>query len=239
LLSNSIIRGVKATSAIFDWKGDLISYTPGTVSYELDLEEQWTNTDYYEVSEKLCIYGGTMGSESLRVDVWNGSSWHNIIANLTNGWNNISVSSYLTSSNFTIRFKGSAETADTNQDSWNIDVALLNLQTITNDYILNAISQKAYAQNITLTLYSYSNINRLSNCTVWFHDGSQSVQIIIINGVVTQNSGLNYALPASSSRYIAAYVQQSSAGTSTLNIRLDAKTQNSISYSYLIDLWVT
>jgi hypothetical protein len=177
--------------------------------------------------------------ESIRVDVWNGSSWQNVFASLTNGWNNISVSTYLTSSTFTIRFKGSMETGDTTQDSLNIDAALLNVWTDTYDYILSVASQKGYTQNITLTLYNYSNINRLSNCTVWFHDGTQSVQIRITNGVVTQSSSANYALPASSSRYIAAYVQQSSPGTSTLSIRLEAKTQNSIIYAYLIELWVT
>jgi hypothetical protein len=233
------ITGVKSTTAIFDWKSDLISYALETVTFELDQEEQWINTDYNETNEQLCIYGGTMGSESLMVDVWTGSSWQNVIASLTNGWNNISVSSYLTSSTFTIRFKGSTETGDTTQDSWNIDAAILRVWTKTYDHILNAKSQKAYDQNITLTLNNYSNINRLTNCTLWFHDGIQSVQIKIINGVVTQSSGQNYLLPAGSSRYIAVYVEQSSLGTSILHLRLEAKSQNSIVYTCSIELRVT
>jgi hypothetical protein len=233
------IRGVKSTSTIFDWKGDLISYAPRTLNYELDLEEQWTNTDYNQTNEQLCIYGGTMGSESLMVDVWTGSSWQNVIASLNNGWNNISVSSYLTSSTFTIRFKGSTETGDTTQDSWNIDATILHCWSNNYDYILSASSQKTYDQNITLTLNNYNNINRLNNCTVWFHDGVQSVQIKIINGVVTQSSGQNYLLPASSSLYIAVYVEQNSVGTSTLYLRLEAKTQNSIVYTCSIELRVT
>jgi hypothetical protein len=68
---------------------------------------------------------GLSSTENLRVDVWTGAAWQNIFTDLTNGWNNVSVSSYLTSSTFTIRFKGSAETSDSIQDSWNIDVALL------------------------------------------------------------------------------------------------------------------
>jgi hypothetical protein len=68
---------------------------------------------------------GLSSTENLRVDVWTGAAWQNIFTDLTNGWNNVSVSSYLTSSTFTIRFKGSAETSDTVQDSWDIDVALL------------------------------------------------------------------------------------------------------------------
>ena len=148
----------------------------------------------------------------------------------------------MTSSTFTIRFKGSNETGDTTQDSWKIDATLLNVWTNNAryfDYVLSAISQKAYDQNITLTLYNYSNINRLTNCTVWFHDGTQSVQVKIFNGVVTQSSGQNYFLPAGSSRYIAVYVEQNSVGTSTLYLRLEAKTQNSIVYTCSIELQVT
>jgi hypothetical protein len=96
-------------------------------NYEIDLEVQWTNVDYSETNEELCIYGGTMGSENLQVDVWTGASWQNVIPNLNNGWNNYTVSSYLTSSTFTIRFKGSNETADSIQDSWDIDATLLHV----------------------------------------------------------------------------------------------------------------
>jgi len=96
-------------------------------NYKVDLEVQWINVDFSEANEQLCIYGGAMGSESLRVDVWNGSSWQNVITSLTNGWNNVTVSAYLTSSTFTIRFKGSIETADTAQNSWQIDATLLHL----------------------------------------------------------------------------------------------------------------
>jgi len=98
-----------------------------STNYEADLEVQWTNVDYDEANEELCVYGGTMGSESLRVDVWNGSSWHNVIASLTSGWNNVSISTYLVSSTFTIRFKGTTETSDATQDSWVIDATLLHV----------------------------------------------------------------------------------------------------------------
>jgi len=93
--------------------------------YELDLEVQWINVDFSEANEQLCIYGGTMGSESLRVDVWTGSSWQNVFANLASGWNNVTVSEYLTESTFTVRFKGNTEIADAVQDSWQIDTAIL------------------------------------------------------------------------------------------------------------------
>jgi len=103
-------------------------------NYQLDLEAQWTNAPYNLPNKQLCIFGGTMGSEDIRVDVWNGTAWQNLFTDLTSGWNNVSVSSYLTSQNFTIRFKGGTEANDTVQDSWNIDVSLLHLWTQTDQY---------------------------------------------------------------------------------------------------------
>jgi len=95
-------------------------------NYELDLEVQWTNVDYDETNEELCIYAGDMGSEDLRVDYWTGSTWSNLLTGLVaNNWNNVSVS--LTSTTFTIRFKGGNETGDTIPDSWDIDVTLLHV----------------------------------------------------------------------------------------------------------------
>ncbi len=105
-------------------KVDYISY-----NYELDLEVQWTNVDFDEPNEQLCIYGGSMGAENITVDVWNGSGWENLFTDLNSGWNNVSVSLYLDSSTFTIRFKGSIETGDTLQDAWNIDAVLLHTWT--------------------------------------------------------------------------------------------------------------
>ena len=96
-------------------------------SAQLDLEVQWTNVEFDELNEWLYIYGGNMGTEDIRVDVWYNSTWNNIFTDLSSGWNNVSVSSYLDSSNFTIRFKGANETGDSTQDTWEIDAALLHL----------------------------------------------------------------------------------------------------------------
>lgn len=71
----------------------------------------------------------TQPMESLKVDVWTGSDWQNLFANLSNGWNNATISSYLTSSTLTIRFKGNGETSDSTQDSWNIDSTVIHAWT--------------------------------------------------------------------------------------------------------------
>jgi len=94
-------------------------------NYEIDLEVQWTNVDYDETNEELCIYVGSVSGENLRVDVWTGSAWETVFSALNIGWNNVTVSSYLTSSTFTIRFIGETETGDTTQDYWTIDATLI------------------------------------------------------------------------------------------------------------------
>ena len=96
-----------------------------TITYELDLEVQWTSAIYTRTNEELAIFTGDLGEEDLRVDVWTGS-WQTVIPSLTaNTWNNISISSYLTSQTFTIRFKGTDESNDWTQDQWHIDITLI------------------------------------------------------------------------------------------------------------------
>ena len=99
------------------------------INYELDLEVQWTTANYDATNEYLCIHTGSTnwGAEDIKVDVWTGS-WTNIISDLTaNTWNNISISTYLTSSTLTIRFKGGTESNDANKDSWDIECSLIHV----------------------------------------------------------------------------------------------------------------
>ncbi len=121
-------RAITSDSILDEWEIDvalLHVWAEGGNNYQIDLEEQWTNVDYDETNEQLCIYASQVGSENLRVQVWTGSTWETVISSLHTGWNNETVSSYLTSSTFTIRFVGTTETGDTSQDYWTIDVTLL------------------------------------------------------------------------------------------------------------------
>ncbi|XHH10130.1 MAG: hypothetical protein ACFCUE_05725 [Candidatus Bathyarchaeia archaeon] len=95
-------------------------------NYQLDLEEQWTNVNFDNPQQDLCIKTGTLGSETLNVDVWHNNGWINIgsLTGLVNDWKNISVASYITSSTFTIRFRDSS-TTDSFADTWRIDSVLL------------------------------------------------------------------------------------------------------------------
>jgi hypothetical protein len=111
----------------------IIKETTPPPNYELTSEVQWTNLDYTQSNEVLAIYlSGYTGFDYLAVDVWNGA-WQNVIPSLSYGWNNVSVSSYLTSSTFTIRFRDS-QSFWWWQSSWDIDVALLNVWGGTDQY---------------------------------------------------------------------------------------------------------
>jgi len=105
--------------------------------YRLDQEVQWTDVPYLLPNENLSIYGGTMGDEDIKVDVWNGTGWETVFTDLSSGWNNASVTDWLTAPNFTIRFKGGTETGDSNQDTWNVDVTLIHIWNIVENYELD------------------------------------------------------------------------------------------------------
>ena len=101
-----------------------------TTSYQLDLEEQWTNVNYTNPNQDLCIKTTNPGSETLLVDVWHDGTWVNLgaLSGLINGWKNISVSAYIDSSVFTIRFRDSVSSSDSSRTSWLIDAVLLAAQ---------------------------------------------------------------------------------------------------------------
>ena len=110
-------------------------------NYELDLEIQWTNAAYTRQTELLCINAGTMNSEDIKVQVRNGGgAWNQVFADLTaSQWNNISVSTYLTSGTFTVRFLGGTESSDTTLSTWQIECALLH--TIAMQAYVTSLSQ--------------------------------------------------------------------------------------------------
>jgi hypothetical protein len=211
----------------------------------LDLEVQWTNVDYDETNEYLCIYGGTMGSENITVDVWNGAAWQSLFTDLSTGWNNVSISSYLTSSNFTIRFRDGNENGDVAQDSWNIDVALLHVWTFvetTYDYTLKVNNTVTGSWEIMLKEYSDSSVGRLQNCTIYFHNSTDgnSPQITVENGSFKNEIGSWYNLGSSQTIYIAITVEASSTGTSYIHAYLEVRIPNTTTYAqYIITFEIT
>jgi hypothetical protein len=157
------LTATKTTNSQFDCNVDLIQYEAGSDNYELDLEQQWTNVDYNKANEYLCVFTGTLSPETprenLTIDFWNGSAWTTLMTlsyTDSNKWNNASVSTYLTSSTFTIRFKGGNETNDTVQHSWNIDATLLH--TWSDEYTAEAeFTGSSNTENWTQLIWSSNN----------------------------------------------------------------------------------
>jgi hypothetical protein len=97
--------------------------------YQLDLEAQWTDVpDGYLGTEVAIRTGAYNGTEQLQLDFWNSSSQWQTLGNLaSDSWNNFTITPYLTSSNFTVSFKGASETSDYVKDAWNIDASMIRL----------------------------------------------------------------------------------------------------------------
>lgn len=124
------IKADASVTSQFAINVDLARFRTTSRAYVLDLEEKWTNVNYTDVHPTLCIRTGVLGLENLAVDVWHGGSWNTVFTGLaSNTWNNVSVSPYVDSSTFTIRFRGGEEgLADSVQSSWQIDSVLLRPQ---------------------------------------------------------------------------------------------------------------
>jgi hypothetical protein len=146
-----IVQCVKTTTAQFYWNCDLVQFLKNytTTNYRLDLEEQWTNVDYNN-TDQLAIYLVGSPTENLEVDFWNGNTWNPINSSLASGWNNATVSSYMTSSNFTIRFLDGNQVGDTVQNSWQIDAALVRTNTNLYGQLQNATIAVELLQNGTM-----------------------------------------------------------------------------------------
>jgi len=115
---------------------------------------------------------------------WDGDSWENVFSDLSSGWNNASVTTWLTSSNFTIRYKGGTETSDLIPDSWQINAVLLKL--------IEAYVDVFYEGNITSDDITkpeganwnlfYADVNNTANSTFSILDNSNNVLLSGLDG---------------------------------------------------------
>ncbi len=113
---------------------------------------------------------------------------------------------------------------------------------ITFDYVLAVVEQDADPWKIRLQSYSDSNMGRLQNCTIYFHNSTDgtSTQIYILNGAYSQQTGPWYDLDAAETIYIAMTVETNSAGTSTVQAYLEIRIPNTTTYlQYVITFEIT
>jgi len=101
--------------------------------------------------------------------------------------------------------------------------------------VLKVVNEVTEAWNISLRVYDSSNIDRLSNATISFHDGSSSDQIIVNNGNITQSEGALYNLPGSATIYISiSNLQANTTDISYLYVYLKIQAPNTWAYDLFI-----
>lgn len=112
------------------------------------------------------------------------------------------------------------------------------------DPVLNVVNQATGAWNVSMKVYSNSNIARLSNAIIGFHDATTSSdQIVVSSGSVTQSQGTLFNLPGGSGSTV--YISMSNllanaTGSSYLYVRLKILTPNTTTYLlYVITFEIT
>jgi len=126
-------------------------------------------------------YGSS--SEDLCVDVWDGDSWELVLPVLNGGWNNVSVSSYLTSQTFSARFRDTYSSGDVSQDSWDIDSVLLHVWSTSGQQIAEV------ELNGTSNVESWTNLKWSIDCA--FNTGDVNVTLQLYNFTADEYSTIN------------------------------------------------
>jgi len=108
------------------------------------------------------------------------------------------------------------------------------------NYVLNMTENQGSDWEVRLSAYDQFNISRLSNCSIYIYDGSNSPQIVIVNGNYTQQTGLWYDLAVSDTEYIWMHVETTSAGTSFVYAYLETRVPSTTTYvQYIITFEIT
>jgi hypothetical protein len=100
-------------------------------------------------------------------------------------------------------------------------------------YVLNVVNQVTNAWNVSLQVYGSSNIARLSNATIGFHDGTSSNQIVVNGGSIVQSQGALYNLLGGSGTTIHVSMSNllaNTTGASYLYVYLEILTPNTSTF---------
>lgn len=205
-------------------------------NYDLDLEVAWNQVEYSQDNEELCIFGGTQGAEALRVDVWSGS-WVNVFTDIAAGWNNVSVSSYLTSSTFEIRFTDTSNDS-TLADTWQVEAVLLHTWSDVGEFYVSIYEVVGLFDTVTSAVNLSTTVNEL----IGIYDSTilaVSYVVTIFEQIVLSesvNTGLVYIISIFSIIGLAATASTTLSASATIfeQIGLDAVTTVSASFSNTI-----
>lgn len=109
------------------------------------------------------------------------------------------------------------------------------------DHVLGVNNTVMNPWQIRLSKYADSNVNRLQNCTIYFHNSTdgRSNQISVQNGVYVLDTGLWYDAPSSSTIFIGVLAQTNNTGLSRIYTYLDVRVANTTTYiRYIIEVEV-
>jgi hypothetical protein len=103
------------------------------------------------------------------------------------------------------------------------------------DYVLEVVNQVSDAWKIRLRAFDQTNIERLFNCTIYFHNAvDTSRQVYIYNGTYGQLLGSWYDLTGLSTVYVTITVSATSSGTSYIYAYLEVCVPNKSVYNLMI-----
>ena len=109
------------------------------------------------------------------------------------------------------------------------------------NYVLEFVEKDGSNWKVRLKAYADSNIDRLDNCSIYIYNGSNSTQIVILNGVYDQQMPNSwYNLTALDTEYIWTHVETSSGGTSYVYAYLEILVPDTTTYArYIITFEIT
>lgn len=169
------------------------------------------------------------------VDAWVGNNI-TLVTGSDTGYNNVSVDA---TSNFTLTgtyqlslytHTNSLKAAEkaTVHNYWDdADVTLA----LDFNYVLNMTENHGSNWKVRLSAYDNSSLTRLDNCSIYIYDGSNSTQIVILNGDYENQTGPWYDLAASDTEYIWMHVETSSIGTCYVYAYLEIRVPTATTYA--------
>ncbi len=251
------IKGVRSASTPFDFKADWIEFKPTYNEYTVSTEFTFSSmtTDPPSQLNFTIVSQYNIASVNVTIQVYNytgssyatsGEAYLNYTSSSTPSTDetkplNITTNpqDYASSGNAKIKITGAKTTPTQFQQKTN--QLKLDYQAISDfNYVLNMTEKDSSDWEVRLKAYADSNKDRLENCSIYIYNGSNSTQIIILNGVYDQQTGPWIDLNASDTEYIWIHVETSGVETSRVYAYLEIRVPNTTTYAqYILTFKIT
>ena len=254
------IKGAKSTTNQFGFKADWVEFKPShyteyTVSTEFLFSSMTINAPTQLNFTIVSEYSIT--SVSVTIQVWNfsssayvssGQGYQSYSSSGSNETKILSINTtpqfYSSNGNAKIKVTGILSTTTQYQQKTNQIRLVYSYSSSSNyNYVLRIANQVSDSWRIRLRAYSQSNIARLNNCTIYFHNATDgtSGQIYITSGSYTQQTGSWYDLPSSPAEtYVALTLEASNSETSYVYVYLDVLVPDKTTYvQYVLAFEIT